>query len=374
MNNTHKVYIILIGLLLLTACAPAKLLPRGVTIQSMLDTANPGDEIHIPAGTYNEALVLNRSGTDGSPIVLIADGIVTVNSGSSKTLVTSGNVHDWVIDGFRFITTGSGTSTDASINFSYNYWGDGHLFEKGNDRFTLRNCYVEGAVYFYGSDNLVENCELNGLGRWGNGLIERSQPSENNIFRNNEIYGYTERGGWSLQNTVNSLWLNNTVHDVGIMGIDCDGAGFPDYECQVIDNIIYDSNRLGIELENCFDCTTSGNHLYNIAQDGISVINYGPDITGNDEEYRDDNIRGVIENNVIDGGSTAGLICRGAPGGVFRNNVIKNISSSPGYWGGVGLSNYGGFPCTGWTVTGNTFSNNRYDWYVQAPAGFTLTA
>ena len=182
MNNTHKVYIILIGLLLLTVCAPAKLLPRGVTIQSMLDTASPGDEIHIPAGTYNEALVLRRSGTDGNPIVLIADGIVTVNSGSSRTLVTSGNVHDWVIDGFRFITSGSGTSTSASINFSYDYWGDGHLFEKGNDRFTLRNCYVEGAVYFYGSDNLVENCELNGMGRWGNGLTERSQPSENNVF------------------------------------------------------------------------------------------------------------------------------------------------------------------------------------------------
>ena len=377
---------------LLTACAPQPIpqatqqaaLPRAVytvpgssfaKIQDCLNAANPGDTCLVSAGTYNEALTLYRSGEPNNPITLSSQGDVIVNSGNAKTLVTSGNVHDWVIDGFRFITTGSGSSTDASINFSYMYWGDGHTGEKGNDRFTLRNCYVEGAVYFYGSENLVENCEINGLGKWGNGLIERSQPSENNVFRNNVIHDYIDRGGWSLQFTVNSLWENNTVYNARLMGIDCDGAGFPVHHCNLIDNTIYHirgSNGLGVELENCFDCEMRGNHISD-TNDALSVINYGPGITGDDVEYRDDPIRGVIENNILESSNT-GMICRGAPGGTFRNNVVRNTTQPSGYWGGVGLSNYGGFPCTGWVVTGNQFNDNRFDWFVQAPSGFSLTA
>jgi hypothetical protein len=348
-------------------------------IQDCLNVANPGDTCVVSSGTYNESLVIKRSGTKDEPIHLITNGTVTINSGNSRTLFTQGNVHDWVIDGFRFTSTlvdNSHPSKIGTVNFSYNYWGSGYKGESGNDRFILRNCYIEGAVYIYGSDNLVENCELNGLDRFSQGLIEAYQPSENNVFRNNIIHDYTKRGGWSLQFTENTLWEGNTVYNTGLMGIDCDGAGNPVHKCNLIGNTIYNIDGLGVELENCFDCTMRGNSIRD-ARDALSVINYGdgPDFhTEGSVEYRDDPIGGVIENNIFENTNLSGMICRGAPGGKFRNNTVRNIAAAPGYWGGVALSNYGGFPCTSWEITGNQFQNNRYDWFVQAPVGFSLTA
>ena len=170
------------------------------TIQKCLNSVRPGDTCLISAGTYNESLTIKTTGLSGSPITIKALGNVTVNSGGSKSLVTSGNMGYYTIDGLDFISSATGTSnTDTSISFAYGFWGDGHTAERGNDGFTLRNCYIEGSVYFYGSDNLVENCELNGKKKWQTGLIERSQPSENNIFRNNVIHDYTGRGGWSFR-------------------------------------------------------------------------------------------------------------------------------------------------------------------------------
>ena len=166
------------------------------TIQKCLNSVRPGDTCLISAGIYNESLTIKTTGLSGSPITLEAKGDVVVNSGGSKSLVTSGNMGYYVIDGLDFITSATGASnTDASVNFAYGFWGDGHTAERGNDGFTLRNCYIEGSVYFYGSENLVENCELSGKRKWQTGLIERSQPSENNIFRNNIIHDYTGRGG-----------------------------------------------------------------------------------------------------------------------------------------------------------------------------------
>jgi hypothetical protein len=107
-------------------------------IQDCLNVVRPGDTCLISAGTYNEALVLTRNGTSNAPIFLKADGIVTINSGNERTLVTLGNVHDWVIDGFRFLSTHVDTSHPSNIgtvNFGYNYWGDGDQGESGNDRF-----------------------------------------------------------------------------------------------------------------------------------------------------------------------------------------------------------------------------------------------
>jgi hypothetical protein len=87
-----------------------------------------GDTCEVFGGTYSEALVLKTSGTVSARITLRNHNgqTVTVNSGSSRTLVTSGNIGYYTIDGFRFITSGSPSgATDASVNLAYNYWGDG---------------------------------------------------------------------------------------------------------------------------------------------------------------------------------------------------------------------------------------------------------
>lgn len=352
------IQIILIGMWL-AACRPPQAIQSTITdiqpgqsIQACLDAANPGDVCRVMEGTYNEALVLKRSGTIDAPIVLLAVGKVTINSDNERSLVTSGNVHDWVIDGFQFISTlvdNSHPSKMGTVNFSYNYWGDGYQGERGNDRFVLKNCYIEGAVYIYGSDNLVENCELNGLGRFENGLIEAYQPSENNVFRNNIIHDYTERGGWTLQLTHDTTWEQNTVYNNGNMGIDCDGAGYPVHACNLIDNHIYDNTARGIELENCFDCQVTSNTISS-SNWNLSIINYGdgPDfVTGGGIEYRDMDTHQTVMNNVISGGSYA-IYCNAANGVTVRDNVIGGPT-------GILLGPYGGFNCDNWVVQGNEF-------------------
>lgn len=331
------------------------------TIQKCLNTVHPGDTCQVMGGTYSEALVLKTSGTASARITVKTynSQIVTVNSGASKSLVTTGNMGYYTIDGIRFISTASGTSnTDVSINFSYNFWGDGVFGEKGNDGFILRNCYVEGAIYFYGSDNLVENCEINGMNRkWANAIIERSQPSENNIFRNNTMHDFSQRGAWSLQGTDNSLWEGNTIYNTGLGGMDCDGAGYPVTKCKMVNNIIHDINGegVGIFLENAFNSLLEGNTIYNVLQ-GVEIINYGTPIAN--QEYRNKSINTIIRNNLLYDISGEGIACKGTLGGKLLGNTIKNTKQSRGFWGAITLGKYGDFFCTNWEVKNNKVSQS----------------
>ena len=336
------------------------------TIQKCLNSVHPGDTCLISSGTYNEALIIKTTGLSGSPITIKAQGDVVVNSGGSKSLVTSGNMGYYIIDGLDFISSATGTSnTDTSISFAYGFWGDGHTAERGNDGFTLRNCYIEGSVYFYGSENLVENCELNGKKRWQTGIIERSQPSENNIFRNNIIHDYTGRGGWSLQMTDNTLWQNNTIYSNGQMGIDCDGAGYPVYRCNLIGNTIYSitGEGAGILMENAFDSLVDGNTIHDVIS-GIALLNYGDDISN--AEWRTTPINTIYQNNFISNASN-GLLCKGAPGGKFLNNTIRKTVQAPGYWGAIALARFGGYYCKDWEIKGNNISlSTRYAVWVDS--------
>jgi len=358
----------------------------GTTIQASLNAAKPGDVITVKAGVYNEALTLKVTGSQSAPITLRCEIPLacTINSGASRSLVTSGAISDYVIDGFRFISTVQNSQNDpmsASVSFSYNYWGDGDKFEKGNDRFTLRNCYVEGAVYFFGSDNLVENCELNGYGKVMNGLTERSTPSENNIFRNNVIHDYAQRGGWTLSDVHNSLWQNNTFYNIGSSsvggsGIDCDGAGHANYGCNIIGNTF--SNIQGetvILMENGFDSTISGNIMHD-STTGIGVINYnisnGSDPFVSDKDYKGLMTNTVIKNNLMYNLSSNGVLCKAVRGNQLLNNTIYNVKVSGGYWGAIGLAAYTYVPCPDWTIKNNIVSQSSKTWYYQGKAPETI--
>jgi len=349
------------------------------TIQKCLDWVKPGETCQITSGTYNESLILKTSGTQTSPIELIANGVVTINSGSARSLVTSGAISDYIIDGFRFISTVVNSQSDpmsASVSFSYNYWGDGDAYEKGNDRFTLRNCYVEGAVYFYGSDNVVENCELNGYGKVMNGLTERSQPSENNIFRNNIIHDYAQRGGWTLSYVQNSLWENNTFYNIGSSsvggsGIDCDGAGHANYGCNIKGNTFYNiQGESVILMENGFNSTIENNIMHD-STTGISVINYninnGSDAFVSDKNYKGLMTNTIIKNNLIYNMSSNGVLCKAVRGIQLLNNTIYNVKVSGGYWGAIGLAAYTDVPCPDWTIKNNIISQSPQTvWYQGA--------
>ena len=80
------------------------------TIQSLIDSANIGDQLLIPAGTYEESLIIDKS------VFLEADGEVVLNvSGYQTGILIQAGVSNVTINGF--IITGD-TSTGSGITVS----------------------------------------------------------------------------------------------------------------------------------------------------------------------------------------------------------------------------------------------------------------
>lgn len=330
------------------------------TIQSCINAAQPGDTCLIENGTYYESLHLVRSGTPSAPITIQARNSrqVTVNSGGDETIsAQETNFGYIVIDGLRMISTMR--DRNYSINLRGRWddtWTSPNNPDSGVRYITVKNCYIEGAIQFQGHHNTVENCELNGRNVVGDGIEEEFGFSHHNTYRNNTIYGYTERGIWVMQVAQDTTIIGNVIRDGEGMGIDCDGAGKPVHRCRVLNNTVTNigGEGTGIELENCWDCTIDGNKISRTV-DALETINYGqgPDFdTDNGQEYRDDNANMVLKNNIAFNNSRFGLVCYGSPGNKFYNNTLV------GNHGAMSFQAYGGHPCHNWEVRNNIFSNN----------------
>jgi len=347
------------------------------TIQKCLNTVKAGDTCLVAAGTYNEALVLKTSGTASNSITLKASGSVIVNSGASRTLITNGRIHYYIIDGFSFIANYTPTDQlNAALDFTNGIWDGEVTRDGGNNGFIVRNCYVEGAIRFYGHNNLVENCEFNGKGLWHNGITDRFPVSHDNVYRNNTVHDYKVRGIWTNHGTNNILIERNTIYRNGSGGIDCDGAFVPVTGCNIRGNVIYSHTNgegYGVLLENTFDSIVEGNRIYNGVR-GISQINYG--LSGSfiaSAEFRTTNTNVIIRNNLIYNMSSDGILCKGAPGGKALNNTIYNTLQSPGYWAAIGLAQQAGYYCHNWEIKNNIISQSQKAavWYESSSSGLT---
>jgi len=308
------------------------------TIQKCLDQIQPGYTCEIFGGTYNEALVLKISGTQNSRITIknYDNQTVIVNSGISKTIVTGGRIDYYTIDGLRLIASFTPTDlSDVSIELGANVPFSSTSKTVGNHGFVFRNCYIEGAIHFYGHYNLMENCELNGKNIYQMGITDNYATSFDNIYRNNVLHNYS-RAIYSMTATDNILIEGNTIYD-STYGIDCDGAGTPVTHCNVINNHIYNFGvnqwGTGVFMEDCFNCSVQGNIIHDwLIGPGIYVINYGNgDADGwhtfNNIEYRNQNTNTSIINNVLYNYNTSGLSIYAVSGLVIDHNTFYSVSA-----------------------------------------------
>ena len=103
------------------------------TIQSLIDSANNGDQLIIPAGTYEESLIINKS------INLEADGEVVLNvSGQQTGILIEAGVSNVTINGF--VITGD-VSTGSGITIS-----------PGTDNISIENNIIEN-IFLPGGGN-----------------------------------------------------------------------------------------------------------------------------------------------------------------------------------------------------------------------------
>jgi len=321
---------------------PGTLPQPWLTIQKCLDQVQPGDTCQILGGTYPEALVLKNSGTQAARITLknYNAQMVTVNSGNGKTIVTGRRIDYYTIEGLRLIASFTPVDqSDVSIELAKNIPFTVTSTTGGNHGFIFRNCYIEGAIHFYGHSNLVENCELNGKNIYKNALMDNYVASYDNIFRNNNIHHYGIRGVWSMNATNNLLIEGNTIHDVQF-GIDCDGAAVPVSNCKIVGNQIY-ATGVGqwggaIYLENCFSCLVTGNTIHDLQKGpSVYVLNYGNgDSTGwhtyNNVEYRNraSNTR-ITDNLFYNYQASAAIYVTSVNGLVINQNTFYTLSGYP---------------------------------------------
>lgn len=348
------------------------------TIQNGLNFVKPGDTLTVRGGTYNEALVLKTSGTSTGRITINAYSgeTVTVSSGNSRALRTGGSKHYYTIDGLRFISNRViyQADKDFTLDFSDGSWAGNNVPNAGSTNMILRNCYVEGSIWFYGHHNLVENCEFNGKTVWGNGIFEAFGSSNNNIYRKNKVHDYKGRGIWSMSYTSGVIIEDNTVYNCVLMGIDVDGAGHPAKNAIVRRNTVYKIGGRGIEMENAFNSIVEKN-IVRDADIGIHYINYGngPDFTS-DAEYRTTPTYGKVSNNLVYNTYTAGIMLRAAPSvKVYNNTVYKQGITGKSYYGGIALIKYGGYFPVNADIRNNIVSESApYAVYIDnTPAGLS---
>ncbi len=340
------------------------------TIQACLNAAQAGDTCLVTDGTYSGTITFPRSGTNGNPITLQAQNPrgATITSGNDMTIELNGNVSYIVIDGFRLLSTISGRNQSVDIG------GDWNEFAKSNTNAPdagakyniLRNSYIEGGVNIYGHHNLVENCELNGKNRAATGIFESFGPSHHNTYRGNTLYDYTERGVWSLQFTQDTEIINNTLHDIPFLPIDCDGAGNPVHRCNVRHNTILRSNGhdngggTAILMENAFDSVVEGNFIDDVTS-GIAAINYGDGSvfhTDGNVEYRTTNLNMIIRNNIVKNYENSGIGGAAAPGVKALNNVM--YSGATVRQGAISLDHVDHFWSNNWEIKNNIISGYQY--------------
>ena len=268
------------------------------TIQKAADTANPSDLVLVEPGTYNEQVIITRSGLADQLLTFRADGAVIIDGQSTRA-------YGIKLDGASYIKIEGFTIRNAgSIGI--------FLVNNSNHNVLLNNtCYSNGSsatgtlgdrpcgIYLYTSSNY-------------------------NIIGGNTCRNNTSTGIWLEGNSSYCTLKNNKSYSNGYGGMVV--AGGTDYNT-VSYNIIYSNVTLGLDLSyGAHDNIFNNNIFYNNGGNGVQSNNYGG------LNYFKNNI---IANNGLNSSWGYGIIMDpGSSAALSYNDVYNN--------GQGGIKNYSG--------------------------------
>lgn len=186
------------------ATSPFKTLAKGVSVLAAGDTL-------IVAGTYNESLIVSKSGTVSAPINIIGSAaVINVNNEKTTGITISGSYIN--VTGFEVM---GATSHGVFIS------GKHIKFE---------NSSVHNNV----TENGVGTC--NGTVQWGS-AVKTYVGADDVIVRGNAVYANCGEG-IGITRGVNVLVENNTVYDNFSVNIYIDNS----HNVQVLNNYSYCTN------------------------------------------------------------------------------------------------------------------------------------
>ena len=314
------------------------------TVQKAANSAQPGDVVCVRAGTYNEKVTINVSGTAGAYITFQSyPGETAVLDGTGITVPADDNGMIFVQDKAYLIIKGFEvrnykTSTTGRVPIGIRLVGTAHHIE-------IR-------------DNVLHHVEHNGTAKNGtdaHGIAIHGTSGttalSNIIVDGNELYSLKLGSSEALVlngNVANWQVTNNTIHDVNNIGIDIIG-----FEGTAPAN---DQARDGLVAYNdVYKINSAGNVAYgNERSAGCIYVDGGTRITIEYNKAHNCNI-GVeiasehqgkatsyvtVRNNFIYGNTDAGISMGGydtqrgsTENCVIVNNTLYNNAAISGAWG-----------------------------------------
>jgi hypothetical protein len=366
------------------------------TIQHAANTVAPGSVVQIMAGTYNEKVSINVSGTSQSRIVfqnysgqqVILDGtniagnamieIVNQSYITIRGLVIRNNIQNdaqgILIEGnARSITIVSNLIHD--IHFSNNpndlattgtnaqplivYGTDAataisNLIVDSNE---IRNCRtgyseglavngnVDGFNVRYNKVHDLTNIGIDIIGHEGTCPTTAYDQARNGKVRWNEVWNcvsaYATSAGIYVDGGLNVTIENNRVYRNG-WGIEvgCEGIGKETNYITVRNNLIYDNVDSGISLGG-YDYPGGSGKVTNAKINNNTLINNVTDQTGNGEINVYYNENSSILNNLVYSTTTHIMITNliGSPGMTINYNLFYSPSTSEEFvwYGGTSI-------------------------------------
>ncbi|MDR4888359.1 right-handed parallel beta-helix repeat-containing protein [Fredinandcohnia sp. QZ13] len=331
-------------------------------IRKAIDAAEPGDEVVLPAGTYDlrstdpadkTANIVLRSGVD-----LRGDGqertvlLTSLNGEDDSRVIRGSGVYDVIIADFTITSRHEGPlgedpdDSDAGGGPMYGIYIGAHegkpsyriLVENlGIRKFERHGISVKTSREVTLSGNHISEATAIGPGGQGYGIaiegsVDQHDPDAANDSRHNVVIGNTFDGR-HLRHAVllqfpthNNLVVENTIVGSYLDAIDLHGEG--EYLNEIRNNTVIGGKRAGIALgnsggaKNKHDASGRGNwvHSNNLIgnRQGILVILGTRDT--------------LIEDNKITASkdSKVGIELRNAPGTVLRGNHITG--GTKGFW------------------------------------------
>ncbi|MCK5056927.1 MAG: right-handed parallel beta-helix repeat-containing protein [Candidatus Aminicenantes bacterium] len=280
------------------------------TVQHGLDEIQPGETLHINAGTYKETLYLDRSGTKDKKIHIkgqSADRAVLDGGDCRQDLFFIEDAQHIEISGLTFKD-----APRAGLRLSYS-----HKIE-------------------------IHDCVFAGNGRWG----IFTDFSDDTLVEDCAAFGSAEEHGIYISNSSdNAVIRNNTVHHNFACGIQINadpsmGGDGISSGCLIENNLVYENGRGGgaaVNLASVRDSAIRNNIIYHNYAGGIAAWDDGQGL-----EWGSKNLT-VIHNTVyfrsgegrwalsLKNGSTGAhiynnILCGGRGGGFeYNSNCLNGI-------------------------------------------------
>ena len=284
------------------------------TIAMAASLAQPGETVLIRNGTYNERLVMTRSGTAEKPIIFQAEtpgAVIIDGAGQPEVLVAKGGTN-LIFKGITIRHAANGPQNyQAAVRTGDGWRMEDVIVEKvdgtaisamGSNVVLLRVTAQDNGVAGIGSDGAV------------NLLIKDSISRRNNRGMVDPIWkNQTSIGGWPAARLVNGLWHMHPDFEAG-------GGKHWMSNGVTLDNVqVYDNIGPGIWFDwNNKNVTVRNSGVY--GNRGLDQSYQGPGIR---IELQKDG-PALIENNILRDNTGGGLTIESSRNVTVRNNTLIN--------------------------------------------------